>query len=278
MSDSFLIVNSKHRTFDSRSTSDFTYGFSNYGLQINGVALKSAAIPNTQTNINVNNNRFVWKSDTTEYTANIPIGQFNITELIPRLIIVMNAVATGSYVYDAGLDPTTGYIFISQDVGTLQIVVDDNIANSLTTYSPFSNVIGYIRNLGEEVSYVNNNATGLPNLAGVSAYYITSKILTEGHIGRLARKNDMNLVCDVPIDVAYGVLQKYQAKDMRLNFKKFTNKTPNSQFIDIQVRDENNTIVDLQGVDIELVFQVYTDRSTIQGLDNHSGNDFIANH
>ena len=112
-----LIINSRDKS--TGSSSDFRYNLGDTSLDINSVALKSAVIPHTYTNVNKNNNKVIIETgasfvlsgaDKANYYINginssIPVasGTYTLNTLITEL---NNNQTFGEFEYDSGLNRT----------------------------------------------------------------------------------------------------------------------------------------------------------------------------
>jgi hypothetical protein len=110
-----LIINSRDKS--SGNSSDFRYNLGDTSLEINAIALKSAAIPHTHTNVSLNNNIIeietgtdftLSSADKANYYINginsyIPVapGLYSLNTLITEL---NNNQTFGTFFYDSGLN------------------------------------------------------------------------------------------------------------------------------------------------------------------------------
>ena len=65
------------------------------------------------------------------------------------------------------------------------------------------------------------------------------------------------IVIDVPNTVNYGETNYYQNKEYRVNQKIYDGRALNLQYINIKIVDSDLNVVDLQGMDIELILLIY---------------------
>ncbi len=98
-----LIVNSRDKK--SGSTSDFIYTLGENSLEIEAIALKSACIPHTYTNINSTNNTFKVSTGSELVLTNTYQGQYIVNDLIYRVDIL-----AGIYTLQTLLDSINGTI------------------------------------------------------------------------------------------------------------------------------------------------------------------------
>lgn len=206
------------------------------------VVLKSAKIPNTQFNVNKNNNTWNFPNAVNlmaDYV--VPIGQYTMTSLIaaletlvPGLTITQNA--------------TTKFLTLSM-ANAFGILAD-----------PESNPFGYYI-LGGRVESLGVIApitlSAFPDLSGLQTVYITSNTLAP--FGGMASSDRIlrNAFCSVPIGVEFGLYHTHEEESsLSLDFSQFSSRNINS--IDINLIDAATMkTIDLNGLDYELTFRVY---------------------
>ena len=251
---SFVVISSKYKTDDSRSTSDFTYSIGQ-SIEVSAVAIKSISIPNLQYNINDNNNRLRVQTNSESppfYDVSLPVGQYDITTFISALQTLLRTTLSDSTL-TISKDALTGKLSFTNSAVPIRFSIDPSI-------SPLAKVIG----LGDAPNrtypistYFNFTCPYLHNLGGLKNYYLSSRILSQGFNGIFKGGDQIPLMMNIPIDVPYGVVQHYDPQDIRLNVKKFNRKN-NIQWIDIKIFDEDLQGVDLNGGDIEIVLKIYS--------------------
>lgn len=239
----YVIINSKYRTSpDITTTSDFVYRIGE-SMEVSDIAIKSITMINAQYNIKSDANTLIINDGATDYNITIPIGQYNVTNLITVLQTeIINAVG-----------------------GTCVITLD-NITNKLifTTSVPLKykgDNLGYKVGFGSNPVYYPSspslivNAPFLPNLQGTTNYYIVSSTLAGSQGSILLNNQKRQIILTVPVDKNFGELITYEINEINLNRRVFTRPT-NIQDIDIKIIDDDNNIVDLQNTNIEITLQV----------------------
>ena len=251
---SFVIISSKYKTDDSRSTSDFTYSIGQ-SLEVSAVAIKSVSIPHLQYNINQYNNKlalYYGEGVPVLTSITLPQGQYDMTTFLSALQDLIRS-SIGDNEKTVTQDAFSKRLVISGGSVPLKISTDQ-------TTSPLAKIIGFGDT--EEETYpavISNSITApfLPNLAGIKNYYLSSRVLSQGYNGIFKNGQQIPLVMNIPITVPYGVVQHYDPQDIQLNLKKFSRKN-NVQWIDIKILNEDLDVVDLNGGDIEIVLKIYT--------------------
>lgn len=246
---SFVVINSKDRTSDSRSSTDFTYSIGQ-SLEVSSVAIKSVSIPVLQYNVNSKNNtlRIQVLGQATPFVVQISEGQYDITAFTTALqTAIQSAISDATFTITQ--DSLTSKLLLKSTVNSFYISV-----NSVT--SPLSSLLGfdYIKN--ELVVYQQQWIPPfIPRLGGLKNYYLLSRVLSQGFNGLFSGGEQLSLLTNIPITVPYGFTQQYEP--FNLNVKTY-NRPQNIQWIDVSIVDEEQNVVELNGGEIEIVVKVYT--------------------
>ena len=243
---SFIVINSKYREISSNSTSDFTYSLGEV-LQVKAIAIKTISIPNVVYNVNVNNN--ILKI---EYNANpgifpaqitVPIGQYTIDSLITAIEPLLSTAIVGT-------------VTIAQLplVSKLQITTSKPVSFIAGTDSPFARVLGITKTTSFSLDTI---AEGVFQLQGIDNFFVISQDLADGANAILTNGQKRGIVIDVPNTVNFGETNYYQNKEYRVNQKIYDGRALNLQYINIKIVDSDLNVVDLQGMDIELILLIY---------------------
>ena len=249
-STNFVVISSKYRTEDSRSTTDFTYSIGS-ALEVYAVAIKSVSIPNVQYNINKTNNTLcIYKNSNSIQTITIPEGQYDIESFIDALQTHISLAISDTVTITHSC--LTGKLTIAMESSSIKFSIDPIL-------SPLSKGIGLGSAVGKfypTIESLSMTCPNLHNLAGLKNYYLSSRVLSQGFNGVFKNGINIPLVMNIPVDVPYGVCEHYDPQDIQLNLKRF-NREQNIQWIDIKIVDEDLNVVDLHGSDIEIVIKIY---------------------
>ena len=243
---SFIVINSKYREISSTSTSDFTYSLGEV-LQVKAIAIKTISIPNVVYNVNVNNN--ILKL---EYDGNpgifpgqitVPPGQYTIVSLIAAIEPLLSTAIVGT-------------VTIAQLplISKLQITSSKPVSFIAGTDSPFARVLGITKTTAFSLDTI---AQGVFQLQGIDNFFVISQDLADGANAILTNGQKRGIVIDVPNTVNYGETNYYQNKEYRVNQKIYDGRALNLQYINIKIVDSDLNVVDLQGMDIELILLIY---------------------
>lgn len=225
---------------------DFTINFDDYMLhQINHVILKSVTVPNTQYNINSNNNTLYYNYNGTGVTSiSIAVGQYDITSFMTALDAAI--VAAGD-VCTTTQDPTTQKLTLTWGANTIM-------------YGRVDQPTTMDRVLGFEFTTANAAAQAmpyLPDLSGLKKVYVKSNKLSNGVSMSTSEEKHYNVFTEIDIDVPFGGIAHRVLNDMDTS-DSVTNAQPkNISSIDVQLLDENLQEVDLNGLDWEIVLKVF---------------------
>ena len=235
----YVVINSKFRQKSgSLSTSDFSYSLGE-ALEIKGLSVKSVSIPNVAVNINQYFNSLTVITNGNTFVATVPVGQYTTTTLMAAVKLALDTVTVN--IYTVTQDPFTQRITIASGVAT-QIII-----GGLATKLGFHET---------ELGGLSKTATGLPQLNGTSNYFVMCNQLVQGFNGIFKNGERRYLLADVNNTVPYGDIVHYEATDFRLNFKSYQ-AVQNIQFLNFQIVDDDLNVVDLQGLDVELVIKVF---------------------
>jgi hypothetical protein len=255
--DSFVIIQSKYRTPESKSSSDFSF-FIGIAQDVKAVAIKSVTIPHLHTNINSYNNTLILLYGTAS-TATIimPIGQYNIVEFMSALQALIIA-ETGDGTFVITQDSLTNKLNFSGNQQVIAFSTD-------LTLSPLTKIIGAYDTLSTifpNPKSFSFTVPHVPDLYGVKNYYVTSRTLSGGYNCVTRGGKQIPLILVVPVEEGYGELSHYEPQSIELDKKVFTSNQ-NVQYMDIQILDDNFRVVDLHGGDVEITLIIYSDRNRL---------------
>ena len=240
-------ISSKDRSQTSNSRYDIVYDTNDYDLQlIKKVVLKSAIIPNTMYNVNTYNNVFKFDYNGGDQQFTVPVGQYDINDIIGELTTQIDAIITPQTVSIVQTALTQKLTF-TLSAGTLILYNEDD-----------GNLLGGVLGINETSSApaISQTADSLTSLEGLKNVYIASKTLSN-HTAMITRnKSKQNIFCNIPITATFGSISTVEEDESTLDYTNFHNKK-NISSIDIKLLDENNNVLDLNGSDWILIFRVY---------------------
>lgn len=240
-----LRINSQHASVNNDEKYNCIYHIKERQLQdAKAVLLKSAKIPNTQYNVNSNNNTWVFpntRNGGTIYT--IPVGQYTINSLISELESLVDGLTITQ-------DSITFKLTISMSTGTFDIIADKN-----------TNPFGYFV-LGGKTEILGSGGPvvldSIPDLTGLKTVYLISNSLAPFGCMCTSERMMKSIFCSIPINAEYGEYELHEEHSaLTLDFTRFASRNINS--IDITLVDSQTMRpVELNGLDYELVFRVYS--------------------
>ena len=240
------IVNSKNRLQESISSSNFSYNIGS-AIEIQELAIKSISLPNTAYNITNKNNTLLLNIGGSNFTINVPIGQYDVSVLTAKITGLL--LAQGQSV-NITQNPTT-YKLTWTFTALSFVYINNN--------SPLSRYIGFNVDTSQYPNSPTSSFTAptLPNLQGTLNYYIASRTLGQGTNALLYNAiQNLAIIAVIPNNVPYGSIIQYIPHDILLDLKLYASKQ-NIQQIDIVILDTNFNVVDLNGADVELCFKCY---------------------
>ena len=241
-----MVLNSKFRTADSNSSSDFTISIGQ-SISIKQMVIQSVTFPNTVYNITDKNNVGGLEYNTGTYNITIPIGQYNLAEFIVALQTALTVIDIGSVVSQNPLTQKLEFTFSMPARFTCDI------------FSPLSKVIGvsaFNKTHYPTVASASFSALALPDLSGTRNFYICSRTLGQGTNSILQSGNNLPLLLNLQNTAGFGDINYWQNNETRLSLKSYK-QYQNAQFIDVQVRDIDGVIVDLNGAEWGMTMLIY---------------------
>lgn len=251
MSNSLIMVlNSKFRTPDSASVSDFTISIGQ-SISIKQSVVQSVTLPNTVYNINDTNNvGFLNLIGLGTYVVLVPVGQYNLAQFLLTLQGLLTAIDIASTVVQNPLTLKLDFTFSYPS----QWATDSS--------SPLSKVLGTYINWNQPYYPVvpanNFSAPSLPNLTGIRNVYVCSRILGQGVNSLLENGVNLPLVLNMPMTEPFASVKYFECNETLLNLKTYK-QGQNTQYIDIQLRDIDGNIINLNGSEWQITMLVYYD-------------------
>jgi hypothetical protein len=117
-----IVIDSKDRDTDKNGVPLGSHGAFRYTLGDNfrnvvSIKLVGAVIPNTDYNINDDNNQFVFYEDATPHLITLPVGDYEAATLEVEMAAAINAVAAGTYTVTVDVDASGA----TRDTGLLTL-------------------------------------------------------------------------------------------------------------------------------------------------------------
>ena len=196
-------------------------------------SIVNCVIPYSFYNINSNNNVLNYKINSVNYSLTIPIGNYSIINLVAYL----NSQLTNF---------TFAYNKIYNKI-TITNSINDFILNS----SNFLTLIGF-----NNSNYISTNKTltspNCININYIRCINLISNIITYNINTSKNLVNNNNIICSIPVNTSPNTLIQYQnTNNFRTNlFVNTLNK------IVIKLVDNNNNIIDLNGLNFNLTVQL----------------------
>ena len=246
----YVIIDSKYRNENSKSSSDFVYSLGE-AIEVSQVAIKSISVVNAEYNIKAGKNTLLVNDGVSDIPITINVGQYDIAGLIAAVENEMTAVLGGTNVIT--LSSTTFKLsFSTSSVIKYKINRSDSaLACALGLGDSASSIDEYYPQFTSALV----SAPFLPQLQGANNFHILSYTLAQGQ-GSLLKNNEKRpIVLTVPVTSEFGGVVSYEINEINLNKRNFS-RPVNIQEIDIRIVDDDNEIVNLGGTNVEIVLQV----------------------
>jgi hypothetical protein len=214
--------------------------------QIRHVSLKSVEIPNTQYNVNANNNVFRW-DDGVARSVTVPEGQYTVTTLLAALNPLVVAITPG---------------FVITEVTLTRKIQFDSPVNPITIQSEATDPLNTLATeLGatsdSPVGFVAWTSPSVYALTGLKHIYISSSTLSNQTALISGSDQKTNIFAELPISVPFGAVQtKDIQEELNLDISDF-HSFKNISTIDIQLLSDVGVPALLNGAEWTLVLRVW---------------------
>lgn len=250
-----LRVSSEDRS-SGQTNANFTVSLNNSPFVQNcrGAVLKSVSFKNIFPNIFLGNNVFSFEYGGTPTSVTVPVGQYNLTDLVARinLLITQNVVITGSMVLSETVVPggaTPAFNTKIQILSDLPIRVTGK-----TGGNAMGDVLGFSDSFDQTSLTI--LADYLPDLGGLPVAYLCSNQLAGFNAS--ASSNDgevVPIITEIPIKVPFGQQVYYEAKSSELESVIYqTVRGLNN--LDLQLCTRSGQVLDLQQHSLTAVFRI----------------------
>lgn len=235
------VINSKDRLNPlTETTSDFTFSFNRNNSRITEIILESIQIPFSFYVINSSNNVITFNSGA--IVATIAPGNYNSSSLSLELKNKINT-AFGDTNTTVTYSSSTFKLTITR---TTSFVIDSFVTIPAST---LSKTIGFRISSVSGTTAIGDTAI---NISGPNYLLIYSKFLARPIFRKTLYVNDnyQDVLIAVPVNTSQGnIITMNPNIPIRLSYKF---NISSSDIIDIQIRDENENIINLNGLDIAL--------------------------
>jgi hypothetical protein len=235
------LVNSRNKI--SGSHSNFMYQFPEYMDKYDKVCLLSASIPKSyycvQTGLN---DTFTLTEGVTNYTVTITAGNYTAKTFASHLTTILNIAHSNTYTC---IYPTTSY-----DQGKLTFTSTGAASFSFASSNSAYELMGF--EAGQTYTFVGGSLTSsnVINLNKESTIRVLSNISNDSCLANIIASNTSD----------FNVIQ-YNCPDISALSKNISQNNSNTYFFSIV--NENNQLLDLNGLNVVLEVLFYQDQSKI---------------
>ena len=249
-----VVINSIDRI--SGTNTDFTVSYNDYEVQqVLKVVVKQAYIPNQFYNVTTANNTFEIKQSTfPNQILNIPVGQYNIDDLILELKSLIDAVLNDGAIVTITKSNITGKLTFTFSGAGLPAnntvtIFDNNTATA-------KELLGISLTLTSDVITLRNPF----NLSGIEYVAIHSPQIAYNHGLESGARGAVSILDIVSLtDTPFGAVAYHETKDDELAEVIYTEPT-NLSNVSIVLRDKNGTKLTLpDNFDCSVIIKVFFD-------------------
>ena len=206
----------------------------------------SASVPNVEYIITEENKEFFYTISPSDYSVIIPIGNYDIDELL----LALNTALTLQLGADAivlALDKQTGKVRATTTNSLPFRMRDAKNGNSMAS------TLGILKD--QVVPSFDNLFDGFPNLRGLTECFIVSSALSD-FTGMIAKNIELGAINNIPITVGFGCTEKYQ------QISDYTDsicypRARNISTIDVKLYDQDLKLMNLGGLPFEMVLKIW---------------------
>lgn len=242
-------INSIDRNRSTDSTTDFTVSMGPSARQhnVSRIVLSRIVFPNFMYNINTTNYTFRFTNDVDgALSVTLPVGQYKITELISALQTAINLLLTN--VLTITQEALTDKLIFTMDIGTMAFSsVETDPLNVMAPY------LGLTLDSGASTVTTFDSMT---RLNGLTQCFI--------HSNRLSKQNSSSsdgfgndTFCSIPIVEPFGNFVYWTNTNHELASVNYISPRKLDSEIDIQLRDQNNQLIEIGGHHVDLTFKIY---------------------
>lgn len=244
-----ILISSRNKTLSSISNSNFNVVFKQTDSIQNckRIVIDSISFINTFYNINETNNTLIFTIDGINFLeVTIPVGQYDLAQFITALETEMNILLAPESVVITQ-DPITKKLvftctvpigFVGSTLGsTMGEVVGLNANDNTSLFQPF-------------------NMPNFPNLSGPRQVYIISETLSNLTSMVSIGGKLVSVLKAIPLNADFGCPVNFIADMIETNEVYFPEPI-NISNIDIKITDNLNNILDLEGLDFEMIIRSY---------------------
>ena len=169
----------------------------------------------------------------------VAASQYTATELVTELAIVINPLIQGTIQGSINLEGKAEFTGATQPWRF--------------NPSPLASLIGW----NTDVKVFGTSPVAAYNifdLYGTRNLYISSRVLANGYNSLQAKGEKSSIMGSMPVCSSYGGIDKWEAK---YPIKKNYPQPINVNSIDIKILDDTGGVIDLQGTDVVIIFEIW---------------------
>ena len=258
-----IVISSEDKEPISESNSDFVCVFSDSSLQqVSRILVRECMVPNVFYNIRSEsrygrpNNRLVMYQGVNigPFNIDMPQGQYNITEFMDELTIIINSNLLDGCQVAINLVPQTNVLEFTFSGATTPI--NNSAVFESEGKSTMANVLGFKEEITTDSLY-QITLPYSPDLSGINQVMIHCEQVSNGHGLDAGRKGTINLLETVSMhDVEYGSWG-YKKNDNDMLSEIVYTEPQNLSRIRIVLRDNEGNKLDIGTKNMSVVLKAY---------------------
>lgn len=220
--------------------------------QIHRCHVKSCVIPNSEYNVNNKTNTVDITAGDMAVVGNLPVGQYDITTFLAALKVILDVAA----------NPNTFTITQNNLTKKLTFVKSGGNEFTIGLESQISRLIGQVPSKTSVGLTLTTDS--IPDLSGMRIVVFKSFTLGRFKISSgdtALEKRKTNTIGSLPMTAAFGSLMKVEQTEETLNATSFQGYKNVSNF-DIALVDEDDELLELNGVEYLLEFEMHNKGAT----------------
>ena len=271
-----LYIGSRYRTYDSKSSSDFTVEL-NEALDLPArtkVRVYNLCVPYSWYTVEAGVNEYLYlaeKQPDNSWVGRVlalPTGMYDGPKLATNLRLAFNAGSSyGTDPYSVSYNDRTGRISITLVVpgtwaliGDLGLPITTNVTFTYQGTASSTRPQSFNRNLriveSTQVAWAQTFTTEFVDLMAIKSVYLTSTSLGNlSNVGPAPGQRDV--LCVLPVTVSYGYLICDQDSSMDAEWTDCSGQL--LRRLSFQLRDSTGALIDLHGLDMSFVLSFQTE-------------------
>ena len=217
---------------------------------VRGVTVKSLQCVNSFYNINESNNKWYYDKGAGEFAVTVPVGQYTTTSLTANLAGLFLAQGVTLTSTDNQYTHKLSFTF-SPPISVYKIRPDGSS-------NPIHRVVGF-RSGVIQSPVASYSCEATHDLTGIKSINVLSNVLAGGRaVSSRDGGRKLALLDVIPIESPYGGIIHHSSTDFQADTTFYDSVLNNNLTdVDIVLTDENNNILNSNGLDVVITLKIY---------------------